>query len=90
MRELTEMRAFTAEEYLKSIADSASEMSDEQLRRVSGGAWEPTVYNIFGSIVTFGVGCAAVAIASAVQQGDADKCHFEAPKPSNSPGVKIL
>jgi predicted ribosomally synthesized peptide with nif11-like leader len=68
---------FTAEEYLKSVADSSEEMSPEQLHTVAGGVWEPTVANIAHSILTFGIGCAIVAADSATKRGDADACQFK-------------
>ena len=37
---------FTAEEYLKSVAESSEEMSAEQLHGVAGGVWAPTADNI--------------------------------------------
>jgi predicted ribosomally synthesized peptide with nif11-like leader len=47
---------FTAEEYLKSVADSSEEMSEEQLRGVAGGVWEPSVEKILNSIL-YGLAC---------------------------------
>ena len=65
---------FTAEEYLKSVAESSEEMSAEQLHGVAGGAWKPTADNIVFSIFTVGLGCGAIAAKSAIQ-GDVDKCQ---------------
>ena len=67
---------FTAEEYLNSVAESSEEMSTEQLRSVAGGVSEPTLENILGFIVSFGVRCAAKAITSLITEGSADKCHI--------------
>lgn len=66
---------FTAEEYLKSVADSSEEMSGEQLRAVSGGAWEPSSTNILGSIFSLGIACGVAALTSAIE-GGVDKCQL--------------
>jgi hypothetical protein len=65
---------FTAEEYLKSVAESSEEMSAQQLHSVAGGVWEPSFDNIFASIVSAGLVCALFAAGSAIVKGDADKC----------------
>jgi hypothetical protein len=65
---------FTAEEYLKSVAEPSEEMSAEQLHGVAGGVWKPTADNIVFSIFTVGLGCGAIAAKSAIQ-GDVDKCQ---------------
>ena len=70
---------FTAEEYLNSVAESAEEMSAEQLHTVAGGVWEPTADNIVFSIFTLGAGCWGVAVKSALQRGDPDKCQVAKP-----------
>ena len=48
---------FTADEYLKSVAESSEEMSAEQLHGVAGGVWRPSVDNIMDSLNTMGMGC---------------------------------
>ncbi|HXM05669.1 MAG TPA: hypothetical protein VN939_23850 [Chthoniobacterales bacterium] len=68
--------AFTAEEYLQLAADSADEMSSEQLHAVAGGVWQPTFNNIAMSILGAGIMCGVRAIFSAIGTGDADKCQF--------------
>jgi hypothetical protein len=65
---------FTAEEYLKSVAEPSEEMSAEQLHGVAGGVWAPTADNIAVSITTLGLGCAGIAAISAIK-GDVDKCQ---------------
>ena len=67
---------FTAEEYLKAVAESSEEMSVEQLDGVAGGVWAPSIPNIMESIRGIGVTCALVAGLSAIRRGDADKCQF--------------
>ncbi len=67
---------FTAEEYLKSVAEASDEMSAQQLERVSGGAWEPNSRNILMSIFTLGSACAISALESAIG-GDVDKCQIK-------------
>jgi Nif11 domain len=64
---------FTAEEYLKSVAESSEEMSEAQLHTVTGGAWDPNSRNIVVSIFTLGSACAASALG-----GDVDKCQIRA------------
>jgi hypothetical protein len=71
---------FTADEYLKSVAESSEEMSAEQLHGVAGGVWEPTAANIVLSIATLGLGCAGIAIKSAAE-GDVDKCQVGVGRP---------
>jgi len=66
---------FTAEEYLKSVAESSEEMSAEQLHGVAGGVWAPNFTNIMFSIVTAGISCAGAAVYSAVAKGNADLCQ---------------
>jgi hypothetical protein len=68
---------FTAEEYLKSVAESSEEMSAQQLHSVAGGVWEPAFDNIFVSIVTAGILCGVFAAGSAIGKGDADKCQVK-------------
>jgi predicted ribosomally synthesized peptide with nif11-like leader len=68
---------FTAEEYLQSIADSAEEMSEEQLQTVAGGVWRPSFGNIWASVFSVGIRCAMSAISSAVN-GNLDKCQPDA------------
>ena len=70
---------FTAEEYLRSIAESSEQLSAEQLHTVAGGRWDPTADNIVGSIFTLGIGCAVVAVESALQ-GDVDRCQVAKPR----------
>jgi hypothetical protein len=67
---------FTAEEYLRSVAESSEQISAEQLHTVAGGVWEPTAENITLSIILLGVGCAMAAGLSAANKGDVDKCQF--------------
>ncbi len=67
---------FTAEEYLRSVAESSEQLSAEQLHTVAGGVWEPTAGNILGSIFTIGIGCAAAVAVSAAFEGDVDKCQL--------------
>jgi predicted ribosomally synthesized peptide with nif11-like leader len=67
---------FTAEEYLKSVAESSEEMSAQQLQSVAGGVWEPSAGNILASIFTAGFFCAVKAVASWTAKGDTDKCQF--------------
>ncbi len=67
---------FTAEEYLRSVAESSEQLSAEQLHTVAGGVWEPSFENVFTSLIMLGVGCAGAAIASAAQ-GNVDKCQPE-------------
>ena len=69
---------FTAEEYLKSVAESSEEMSTEQLHGVAGGVWDPSSHNILVSIGTLGLGCALKAVISAAE-GDVDKCQMKRP-----------
>jgi Nif11 domain len=66
---------FTAQEYLRSVAESSEQLSAEQLHTVAGGVWEPSYKNISYSIFTFGIGCAMQATRSAAE-GDVDKCQF--------------
>ncbi len=66
---------FTAEEYLKSVAESAEEMSTEQLHSVAGGVWEANFKNIFDSIISAGIACIIHAAVSAGHLGDVDKCQ---------------
>jgi Nif11 domain len=68
---------FTAKEYLKSVAESSEEMSAQQLHSVAGGVWEPSLDNIFVSIVSAGIGCAVAAAGSAIERGDVDKCQVK-------------
>jgi hypothetical protein len=68
---------FTAEEYLKSVAESSEEMSAEQLQSVAGGVWEPTFANIFTSLVSLGIGCMVAASGSLAERGDIDKCQIK-------------
>jgi hypothetical protein len=70
---------FTAEEYLRSVAESSEQLSAEQLHTVAGGVWEPTGSNIVFSIFTFGIGCAGAAVKS-VAEGDVDKCQIGKPR----------
>ena len=63
---------FTAEEYLKSVAESSPELSAEQLRNVSGGVNIGEAIAI--SFASFAVGCFAVAIGSAVLGGNDPQC----------------
>jgi hypothetical protein len=65
---------FTAEEYLRSVAESSEQLSAEQLHTVAGGVWEPSALNIFASIISLGIGCAVAAGISAAK-GDVDKCQ---------------
>ncbi len=67
---------FTAEEYLRSVAESSEQLSAEQLHTVAGGVWEPTAENILASIFFIGLGCAMAAGLSAGNKGDVDKCQF--------------
>jgi predicted ribosomally synthesized peptide with nif11-like leader len=64
---------FTAEEYLQSVAQSAEELSAEQLHTVAGGAWDPNVDNILTSIFSLGLKCAVQAVRSAAE-GNIDQC----------------
>jgi hypothetical protein len=66
---------FTAEEYLETVAESAKELSPEQLHSVAGGVWEPSAANIVNSIVTFGVVCGLAAAISAIA-GNVDQCQL--------------
>ena len=65
---------FTAEEYLKSVAESSEEMSAEQLHSVAGGVWEPSAGNISFSIASLGLMCAGLAIGSLIEP-DPDVCQ---------------
>jgi hypothetical protein len=65
---------FTAEEYLKSVAESSEEMSTEQLHSVAGGLSAAEEIYIASSILTAGMTCWVKAIVSASTQGDAGKC----------------
>jgi hypothetical protein len=56
---------------LKSLADSAEEISEEQLHTAAGGTRDPNIQNIGLLIVTLGIACAVVAARSAAQ-GNAD------------------
>ena len=64
---------FTAEEYLQTMEESAKELSPEQLHSVAGGAAVSGWESIFGSIVSAGIFCAAMALFSA-KEGDVKKC----------------
>jgi hypothetical protein len=66
---------FTAEEYLKSGAESSEEMSEAQLHTVAGGAWEPSARNVLMSIFA-ALYCAVQALGSAADK-DVDKCAPE-------------
>ena len=66
---------FTAEEYLKSVAEPSEEMSAEQLHGVAGGVWRPSAGNIIVSLIGLGVICGLQAALSAMTKGDADKCQ---------------
>jgi len=68
---------FTAEEYLKSVAEPSEEMSAEQLHGVAGGVWKPGFENIAASIITVGAGCGFLAAYSAITKGHADKCQAD-------------
>src|ERR1700677_377857 len=70
---------FTAQEYLEAVADSSDssdEMSPEQLHAVAGGVFAPTVGNVVGSILTLGIGCAVLAIHTALMKLPANACRF--------------
>ncbi len=67
---------FTAEEYLRSVAESSEQLSAEQLHTVAGGVWEPTADNIVLSTLTFGIACWGAAVLSALSKGDPDKCQI--------------
>jgi hypothetical protein len=62
---------FTAEEYLKSVAESSEEMSAEQLQSVAGGASDQTL-NVLLSIFTPFV-CGLKSMASALAEGDPNR-----------------
>ncbi len=66
---------FTAEEFLTASRLSAS-LSEEDLERVAGGAWEPSASNIVLSLLTVGIACGGAAIASAAQ-GNVDNCQLK-------------
>jgi predicted ribosomally synthesized peptide with nif11-like leader len=68
---------FTAEEYLRSVAESSQQLSAEQLHTVAGGVWEPSIGNIFISIISAGLGCAVAAAGSAIERGEVDKCQVK-------------
>ena len=65
---------FTAEEYLKSAAESSEEMSPEQLQSVAGGV---TIGDAIAySIMTVAVGCLRNATISALQGNpDLPECN---------------
>jgi hypothetical protein len=63
---------FTAEEYLKSVAES----SEEQLHTVAGGVWDPTPGNILMSIAAVFM-CAMRALMSTKPGADADDCQWQ-------------
>jgi hypothetical protein len=71
---------FTADEYLRSVAESSEEISAEQLHSVAGGVWEPSAENILASIFTVGFACLLAAHSSRVDKGDVDKCQFSSNK----------
>ncbi len=66
---------FTAEEYLRSVAESSEQLSAEQLHTVAGGVWEPSPKNIVGSIFMLGIGC-GIAAAISAGKGDVDQCQL--------------
>lgn len=56
---------FTAEEYLKSVAESSEELSQAQLQTVAGGV---TLGEIIAySAASFGFGCLVVGLVSELQ-----------------------
>jgi len=56
---------FTADEYLQTVAESAKELSPEQLHNVAGGISETEW--LFFSVGSLGVACLVAGILSAVQ-----------------------
>jgi hypothetical protein len=66
---------FTAEEYLRSVAESSEQLSAEQLHGVAGGVWDTRPDNFVLSIFTVGIACGIVAAISAGEKGHADKCQ---------------
>lgn len=67
---------FTVDEYLHAIVESSDEMSEQQLRGVAGGVWEPSADNIMASIFTAGTFCAVRALTSAVELLNPDSCQW--------------
>ena len=65
----------TAEEYLRSVAESSEQLSAEQLHAVAGGAWDTRPDNFVLSIFTVGIACGIVAAVSAIEKGNVDKCQ---------------
>jgi predicted amidohydrolase len=70
---------FTAEEYLNSVAESADEMSAQQLQSVAGGVWEPSSGNILHVLSSIfsagsigGFGCITKMAVSTIR-GDLDR-----------------
>src|ERR1700748_1276428 len=62
---------FTAEEYLRSVAESSEQLSPEQLHTVAGGLWDTRPDNFVLSIFTVGLGCGGAALRSVIEKGDA-------------------
>jgi predicted ribosomally synthesized peptide with nif11-like leader len=66
---------FTAEEYLRSVAESSEQLSTEQLRSVAGGGGSNIINDIFGEVLLsavkgFSNNCVLDRIRSIVDKGD--------------------